>query len=307
MKKTLLIVVSVLLAVLIIVVIGFAFFGGAIIKQSINTAGPSIMGVPVTLQNARFLPLRGRIVLSGLHVGNPEGFKTESLFDAGRIDVQVSLRSLFSDTIVIRKILVDAPEITFERGLRSSNLGALADKLGSAGSPEAPAPSPAPAKETKPAKKVVIDELTISGGKVKLSVTAAMGLSAPIALAQVQMKNIGREGEMEGIGVADVTRIIVETVLKSVLNAVGGAGGLAKDGAKAIGGGAKQVGEAAVDSVKVLGGDKAAEGLQAMGAGAAQVGGAAVEGVKNIGSDVGKAIGGLFGGGKTNAPAPAAP
>lgn len=53
-----------------------------------------------------------------------------------------------------------------------------------------------------------------------------------------------------------------------------------------------------MESLKLLGGDKAAAGVKAMGQGAA------VKGVKNTGGGMGKAIGGLFGGGdKTNAPA----
>jgi hypothetical protein len=302
MKKIIRRVIVALLIVAAGVVILFSLFGGWAVKKSVNMLGPVVLGVPVQLQNARFAPLRGRLQLSGLHIGNPKGFKTASLVEVDRIDVEVDVASLFSDTIVIRKVLVNEPHITFEQGLKNNNVGALLDQLG--GGETAPAK---PEVEAESGKKVVIDELTLTGGKVKLSVTAAMGLSAPIALATVTMKNIGREGGTEGLGLTAVVRIILGTVLKSVVEAAGGVVGLAADGFKAIGGGAIKVGEGTVDALKSLGGGKAAEGAKAMGQGAVQVSGAAVDGVKQLGSEVGKAIGGLMGGGDTNTPAPVKP
>jgi hypothetical protein len=301
MKRTIRIFFSVLLGFVVIAGIGIFVFGGAVICRSVNVAAPGFLGVPATLQDAELSPFRGRLVLLGLRIGNPKGYKTESLVTVDRIDVQVSIGSLLSDTIVIRRILVDAPQVTFERGMKNSNLGALMDQLGGGGEKDDRLASTSkPSAPVESGKKVVVDELVIVGGKVKLSVTAAMGLSAPIALADIRLANIGRKGEMEGIGVADVVRIVLGTVMRSVVDAIGGVGGLAVDGVKAIGGGVQMVGEAAVDGIKKLGGEKATAGVRAMSDGAAQIGGAAVEGVKSVG----KAIGGLFGGNeKTNFPA----
>lgn len=305
MKKFFLSVLIAILVVVVIVVVALMLVGGPIIKKSVNTFGPLALGVQVSLQDAQFRPLRGLVRLSGLHVGNPKGFKTEALLDVGEVEVLVDVKSLFSDTIVVYRVLVKEPQITFEQGLTKNNLGALLEQLGGE---KAPAESEKPTSDATSGKKVIIDELTITGGKVKLSVTAAMGLSAPIALATVSMKNIGREGGTQGVGLTDVVRIILGTVLKSVGQAVGGVGGLAVDGFKAIGGGAKKVGEGAMDALKSLGGGKAAKGATAMEQGAVQVGGAAVEGVKKLGSDMGKAIGDLVDGSdKTNAPAPGVP
>lgn len=299
MKKIIVGVLVALLLVVVIVVTVLALFGGAVIRKSVNTVGPSVLGVPVSLQDARFVPWKGQVSLAGLHVGNPKGFKTDSLIDVGRIDIVVDVQSLFSDMIVIRRVWIQEPQITFEQGFKNNNLGALVTQLGGGGT--APAK---PASEAKPGKKVVIDELTVTGGKVKLSVTSAMGMSAPISLDTVSMKNVGREEGMQGVGPVDVARIVLGTVLKSVVGAAGGVGGLAADGVKAIGGGAMKVGEGTVDSLKSHGGGKVAEGAKVMGQGAAQVGGAAVEGVKQLGDGVSKAIGGLIGTrDETNAPA----
>ncbi|MEI6167484.1 MAG: AsmA family protein [bacterium] len=301
MKKSFFWLLIVVLVVLLTLGITFAFFGGAVVKRSVNTLGPAVLGVPVSLQDARFMPMRGQLRLSGLHIGNPKGFKTEMLLDVGVIDMELNMASLFSDTIEIRKIQVNDPQITFEQGLTRSNLGAYLDQL--SGGKKEPA---TPADKTQSGRKVVIDELTLTGGKVKLSVTAAMGLSAPIPLATVTMKNIGRESGAEGTGIADIVRIITEAVMKTVVDAIGGAGGLAIEGFKAVGGGVVKVGQGTIDTLKSLGSSKAAEGVKELGQGAVLVGGSAVEGVKQLGSKVGGAVSGVFSGGETNTPAPAA-
>jgi hypothetical protein len=259
--------------------IGISVFGGAIVRSAVNGTGAAMLGVPVTLKGASVSLLSGRVRLSGLHIGNPQGFKTESLFDVHTIEVKLKLSSLLSDTIVIEKILVEAPEITFERGIRQSNFGALIEGLShKGGGAEKPAPEAKPSDASKPGKKVVIDELTVSDGKVKLSLTAAMGFSAPVSLATISMKDIGRDSGTKGMGVTDVVQLILGTVFKSVLSAVGGVGEAAADGVSAIGG-------AAMGGVK-------------------DVGGAAAGAVRDIGGGVGKALGGLFGGaGRTNKPA----
>jgi uncharacterized protein involved in outer membrane biogenesis len=65
-----------------------------------------LTGVPVTLEQATFRPWSGKIGLKNLHVGNPKGFNTPGVFDLGQVDVELDVRSLLRDTIVIRRIAV---------------------------------------------------------------------------------------------------------------------------------------------------------------------------------------------------------
>jgi hypothetical protein len=238
-------------AVLALVVIALAFlffWGGPFIRDSVNKFGPRILGVPVTLKDAEFRPVRGIIRLSGLKIGNPKGFKTDSLMEMGTIEVSLRPLSLFTDTIEIRKILIEDPKITYERGLKKSNFEVLLDPLSSPDNtvqPSAGAKPEAPAK--KPGKKVVIDELTVSGGRVNVSLTAMQGASAPIALATLTMRDVGREGEAMRLGTGQMTQWVLGTIFKSVLAAVGGIGGSAVEGVK----GAEK---ATVETVRKLGG-----------------------------------------------------
>lgn len=295
-------VVVVIVMLVLSAIVGAALFGGALVKQGINRLGPSIMGVPVSVDDSRVSLVQGAIRLEGLRVGNPEGFKTERLFEVEAIDVEIDLSSLASDTVVIRRVHIEAPQITYEQGLRQSNLGALVAGMGS----ESPSPDAGSTGTKSDGKRVVIEDLLIANGKVNLSVTGAMGLSAPVSLATVRMQNVGGEDGSRGLGVRDVVKMVLDTVLRSVMNAVGGVGGLAADGVKAMGEGAAQAGQAAMDGLQAAGAG-ASEGLTIVGDGARQVGGAAVEGVKSAADSVTQRLGGLMGRGKTNATTEASP
>lgn len=298
----------VILLVAVIVLLNVA--GGTVIRNAVNVAGPLAMGVPVTLQDADLHLLRGNVRLEGLHVGNPEGFKTAGIFDLGRLDIDLDMRSLLGDTIRIRTIHIKDPNITYERGLTDSNLGALLRQLEGEKSKEKSEPDSAP-KEG--GKKVVIDEIQIAGAQLNVSVTLAGGYSAPMPLPTITLRDVGKE--KEGASLTEVITSIVGAIAGTVTDVLVGAGKLVGKGAQAVGEGAMAVGEGAVKGAEVVGGavvdgasavgGAAVDGAKAVGSGAAAVGGAAVGGAKAVGgavaggaSKVASGIGSLFGGEK---------
>jgi hypothetical protein len=268
MKKILKYATLALAAILFLALAGITLFGGAVIKRGVNTFGPAVMGVPVTLADASLRPFSGKARLTKLHVGNPEGFKTPALFTLGDVDIELNVRSLFSDTIIIHKIFINAPEITYERGLLSSNFGKLLKQLeGGDKGAETAGKAGAPAKEDAGGgKKVIIEELVVRDPRLNVSVTAAGGHYIPVALGQVEIRDIGKKSG--GATFADAIRIIFSVLTQNIENAVAGAGDLVGSGVKAVGG--------------------------AAGEGAKALGGAISEGA----SAVGKTLGGLLGGKK---------
>ncbi len=295
-----------ILIVLVLLAVGLVAFlrylGGATIKQAVNTGGPMALGVPVKLETAKLRPLAGHLHLGGLFVGNPEGFKTASLFELGQIEIDLEPRSLLSDTIRIKRIDIQNPKITMERGLRSSNLGALLEQLEQKQGEKSEAPAEKKAPPAEGGKKVVIDEITIAGAKLNVSLTAMGGFAAPIDLPSITLRDIGKE--KEGARLTDVLTDIVRAILGSVTKVATSAGELVGDGAQLIGDGAAAVGGAAVDGatavsgaavdgVKAVGG-AAADGVKAVGGAAAAAGGAVLDGA----GSVLRGVGGLLGGGE---------
>ena len=256
--------------VFVLLVVALELSMDSIVLKGFHAAAPSALGVSATLEDAQVSLVRGKASLRGLHVGNPSGFKTSSLLDLGSIAVRIDTSSLLTDTIVIQSIVVDGLVVTYEKGLFNSNLGTLLESLSSG--------EDKPAGETpeggKPSRKVVIEKLVITGGRMNFSVTGALGAALPIPLPPITLTDLGKE--KEGVTVAEAIR--------RILTAIAGATGTALAGsAHLIGQGLGAVGEGAVAAV---GG--------ATEAGKAVVGGTVDAGKAVVGGavDAGKAIGG---------------
>lgn len=250
-----------LVVVVLVLLVVLNFFMGSIVKKSAETIGPSVLGVDVRLDEADFSLFRGRAQLKGMLIGNPEGFKTPSMFELGEILIELKPLSILTDTIVIDRIFINAPRITYEQAARGNNIGKLIEQL--EGEPpaegeEAPAEKPEP-EEPAEGKKVVINELVIDHGRVNVSLTALRGQVIPVPLPRLQMNDIGKE--KEGASVKEVITTVLEAIAKSATEVVGASIDVLGKGAEAAGdllkGGAEMGGDAArqaAEGVKDLGG-----------------------------------------------------
>ena len=242
-----------ILAVLAVLFVVLEFSLDRIVRTAVNAAGPAALGVPVSLQDADISLVRGRAALTGLHVGNPEGYQTDGLLDLGAIVVKLDRSSLLSDVIVVKEIAIDGLVVTYEKGLLNSNLGALIDQLSAGAEGEDKAEEQAEAEESG-GKKVVIDKLTIAGSQMNFSVTGAAavtgGGAVPLPLPPITLTGLGRESE--GLTLVEAIQNVLKAIAGATGTAIVGAGNLLGDAGKAVGAGALAVGEDAVDAGKAV-------------------------------------------------------
>lgn len=274
----------ILVLLFVVVLLAVHFLGGAAIKQAVNTGGPLVLGVPVRLETAQLRPLAGRLHLGGLFVGNPEGFKTESLFQMGHLSIDLDPRSLLQDTIRIRRIQIHAPEITLEQGLRSNNIGALLEKLEkkTTGAPRRPKPDNEAEKPASGGKRVEIDEIIVSDGRLNVSATGLAGSAATVPLPEVVIRDLGKTGD--GTSIAGALAEVVKTLLVAAAASAGDVANLLGEGAKALGEGAQALGDASAEGLKVAG-DAVADSAKAVdeaAAAAKEKAGQILKGVGNI-------------------------
>lgn len=232
----------VVLLVLVFAALGVSiYFLGAIVKKGVETVGPQITKTEIKLDGARLSLLSGSGKLSGLLVGNPEGFKTPSAIKVGSVNIGVVPGSVFSEKVHVTQINVQAPEITFEGGLKGNNLSKLLDNVqaatgGSGGSDKVTAAS----KDKSSAKKLQVDDFIVSGGKINLSVSAGAlgGAATTVPLPEIHLTNLG--SGPDGITAADLTAKVLKELLqaaipaaeKAVVDLGKGATGAVKDAGK---------------------------------------------------------------------------
>ncbi len=266
--------VIVVVAVLLVCLQLFLTHMTPVVKSAMETFGPKITGAPLTLEKVSFSLVAMRFEMTGLVLGNPEGYKTPSAVEVGRVYVKVKPLSLFTDTIRVQQILVEDPAITYEVGLGNSNIGTILENVdkfsgASEAEPGEMAGAPEPEGESGGGRKVVIEEVKVSGGRIRLSAKVLMGVAAPIPLPTVTLHDIGKseEGGDEGVSMIQATSDVLKGVFSSVVD-------VAKKGLSSLGDGAKAVGGAIGDGAKAVGG--------ALGDGAKAAGDAIGEGAKKL-------------------------
>lgn len=232
------------------VLLGSTFLVGRIARAVVADAGPKVVGVPIHLTDASFNPLTGTITIKGFTLGNPTGFKSEQSVGVGRAEVVVKPAALFKDPLVIERIRVSHPRLTYEIGLGSSNFGRIQENV------ESRAPAGRTDGRALKQKKVIIRDLLIEDGEIGVALAAAGGKGVTVPLPTIHLTDVGNE-----TGGAEV-RTIVGQVLGQVVAAAGEAAGslinVAGDAAGAAGNaageGAGAVGDAAGKAAKKVGG-----------------------------------------------------
>jgi len=284
MKIFLKILAGILVVFAVLFIALLIWLDGAILK-GFNATVPSALGVPASLEDARVLPMRGKITLNGLHIGNPEGFKTDGLLDVGTFFIRLDTSSVLTDTIIINEILIDGLVVTYEKGLRNSNLGALIDLLSSEkdGDDKKKEEKEEEKDEGKPAKKVIIEKLSITHSKMNFSITGAAALtgggSIQIPLPAITLTDLGKESE--GITAVEAVQDILTALAGATGTAIAGSGKLIGQGVGAAADGAMAIGGAGMDAGKAVAGGAADVG-KSVGNAANEAGKAVSETLKNF-------------------------
>ncbi|HEU4340710.1 MAG TPA: hypothetical protein VFU31_03990 [Candidatus Binatia bacterium] len=120
-----------------------------------------------------------------------------------------------ADLVVIKEIVVSAPEVTYELGPQGSNIDAIKQNV-DAYTDARRSTDPAESARTSgkaAGRRVVIEHLYIRGGKVNIGSTLSdRTMSAPIP--DINLTNIGRE--KSGATPGEVTEKIIEALAKTV-------------------------------------------------------------------------------------------
>ncbi|NOZ43377.1 MAG: AsmA family protein [Alphaproteobacteria bacterium] len=216
--------IYVVLLVILVIIAGVALYGtsrsGALIREAVTTYGPKATGTAVTLNKIRVSLLNGDASLSGLTIGNPPGFKSAYAFKIGAMDVKVDMDSLFGTVVHVKDIRIDGADLIYEIGTNGNNIAAIQKNL------EAYANSfgPASATESKSQVRFIIDNINITGTRVKLASDLLGGKAAGLTLPDIHLKNIGTEdktataGQVGSVIFGAVNKALGTVVTKGMLD-----------------------------------------------------------------------------------------
>lgn len=206
-----------IIALIVAVGIYLFVFAGDLVKSAVETIGSDATQAKVTLNSVDLDMFQGTGAMKGLNVGNPTGFKTPSAFELGEISLQIDKESIGKNPIVIKSIAITGPVVTYEKAGGSSNIDAIkanvdayAKKFASA---SGEAKKDAPSGEEQ---KLVIEKLTITGGKVNMSAGILGGKTLEAALPNITLTDIGKSSG--GTSPAAVTKAVIDKLTAGIMS-----------------------------------------------------------------------------------------
>ena len=224
MKRWIFIAGGVLTALVLLVVIILFFVVSSldsIIKAAVEKYGSEVTQVEVRLNKAKVSITSGEGTLRGLTVGNPKGFKTEHAFSLGEISVALDVSTVTQNPIVIKEIVISAPEVTYELRSGGSNIDVIQRNVNAyTGTAKGKAKVMDPSKDPdKEGRKLIIQHLYVKKGKVNVSATMLKGKELSAALPDIHLKDIGKE--KGGADPSEVVEKLVRAISQSAGKAVG--------------------------------------------------------------------------------------
>jgi len=158
---------------------------GSVITDTIEAKGSQITQTKVTLKEADFAPSTGVTTLTQLKVANPAGFKTKHAFSFDTIELWVDAETLTSDVLVIKSMVLVAPEIIYEITESTDNLRTLKSYIENSLTKANSAPFTG--------KKLIIENFFVRNGVVVVQAAEITGQRKTAQIADIQLKDIGKK------------------------------------------------------------------------------------------------------------------
>ena len=212
MKKLLLLVFcGIVIVMVFFLVLGLSNLG-PIITKAINTYGPALTKTEVRLEKVTVSLFSGQAELKNFLLGNPEGFKSQEAMKVGSILVNVDGKTLGKETIVIERVEIVRPDITYEKKRGTDNFKAILNNV-----TKAVGTDKVEKKRTEKehaGKKIVIRDFMVKSGKVNLVMPGLSGESLTASLPDIHLKDIGKKEE--GATPAEAVRVIVAALYEKI-------------------------------------------------------------------------------------------
>jgi hypothetical protein len=184
-----------------------------IVKRAIEAYVPDIIGAEVKVAAVKLAPASGEGTVTGLVIGNPKGFKSAQAATVGVVDIAIDPATVTKDVILVRRIAVASPTITYEAGRGGSNFDVIKRNVEKRVGKAEP-------RARRAETRLIVEHLTIRGATVNyVPELPVRGATISYALPDIQLANIGkREG---GVTPRELTKIVVDALIARMAQAMG--------------------------------------------------------------------------------------
>lgn len=183
----------------------------SIVKSNIERVGTEMTGTAVTVQSVSISPYSGKGSISGFRVANPEGYSKEYALEIDEFSIHLELKSLFSNEVMIREIIITGPELYVEQKLPENNLTTIMNHINNI----------APNQTTE--KDLIIDYFLMEGGSTELYTEVGGERTARVELSKIELHDLGRGGGRNAVEsiIQDIAQQVAEKGLQAAVRSGG--------------------------------------------------------------------------------------
>jgi hypothetical protein len=213
MGRAVAIIAALALAAIVAAGVWFYLSLDQLVKRAIESYVPEIIGASVELDEVRLSATAGIGALRNLRIGNPKGFRAPHSATVGTIELALAPATVTKDVVLVNRIAVVNPSITYEPGKMGSNFDVIQRNveryLG-----------PAAGDKRSASKKLIVESFTIRGAHVTYAPSVGRG-SATISfnLPDIELHNVGKN--RGGVTAGELAKIVVDALVTRIAEAMG--------------------------------------------------------------------------------------
>lgn len=176
--------------------------------------------VKVSLDSVSINLKEGRAEMHSFILGNPQPFNKDYAFKFRSAKITLNTQSLFKNTIVVNKVLLEGAQIYYEKNQNQSNFTALTkaiqkqDKMNKAANKEA-LPSTQNDKSSLD-KKFIIKKIEFTETLVELAVPGLAKQSISLKIPDIKLEDIGEQ--KGGVSPEELSKLIIMSIEKQLIN-----------------------------------------------------------------------------------------
>jgi hypothetical protein len=209
---------TILILLAIFVVIGgtaiFLFIRSldSVVAKAIEHGGSSLAGTGVVVESVDISLREGRGTVKGLTVQNPEGFSDAQVLTLGEVTLDLDLKSLRSERVLVEEVRIGTPRVTYEViASGRSNIDTIRQQI------ETQSSGAASSGSEGPDRRMTIQRLNFEEGEIRVD-ASALGIDPQdVRLPSFELTNLGGD---EGALPDEIGREIGVAFTQAVLDAV---------------------------------------------------------------------------------------
>ena len=214
------------IAIIILLICGGAlwyFASGSLnlfVKEQIEQQGSAYTEQQVTVGQVDIKLTQGAGSIKALTLANPEGYQQKNAFSMEDVTLDINVKSLAEEPIVIDQIKIIAPRAFVEVSKAgTSNFNEILDALEKnlpKGDKSAQPAGEAPSQDKQGEPKIRVEKILVSGVALTLDLTQLGNKAHQVTLPEISLNKVGGD---QGLPASQLGGEIIKQVLKKISKA----------------------------------------------------------------------------------------